>query len=102
MLWSISDDQLVELNGIDYTLYLVFLRYVAVFCAGLTLFNCIFVLPCYLSGEPSRSDKASYPSTVFKITAINITGDEGKLIYIFIITMVITPLFAYYMLRKYR
>lgn len=52
VLWNLTDEKLLQLNGADYTLYLVFLRYTANFFAILTLFNIIFMIPMFVSGEP--------------------------------------------------
>jgi len=54
VLWNLTDEKLLELNGADYTLYLVFLRYNANFFAILTLFNIIFMVPMFVSGEPDQ------------------------------------------------
>jgi hypothetical protein len=52
ILWNLKDSRLLEINGIDYTLYLVMLRYFAVFCAVLTFFNCAVMVPVYMTGHP--------------------------------------------------
>lgn len=56
ILWSLSDEKLIEINGIDYTLYLVFLRYVSYFFAGLTLFNMVCCEPIYMTGSPTPNE----------------------------------------------
>jgi len=52
VLWNIKDQDLIQLNGVDYTLYLVYLRYAAMLFAAVTLFNCLVIMPVYASGEP--------------------------------------------------
>ena len=47
----------VEINGTDYTLYLVFLRYAAFLCSVITMFNAVLMVPLYASGAPSQLDK---------------------------------------------
>jgi Late exocytosis, associated with Golgi transport len=53
VLWNIKDSRLVEINGVDYTLYLVYLRYAATLFAAITLFNCMVMIPIYASGDPT-------------------------------------------------
>lgn len=53
VLWRLSDEKLVAINGTDYTLYLIFLRYCAVFFGCLTVFNLIFMVPIYITGDPA-------------------------------------------------
>jgi len=50
---SIDDEKLLAMNGVDYTLYLVFLRYAAYLFLALTLFDVIFMLAIYASGDPA-------------------------------------------------
>jgi hypothetical protein len=52
VLWNINDKKLIELNGVDYTLYLVYLRYAATMFAVMTAFNCLVMIPVYASGKP--------------------------------------------------
>jgi hypothetical protein len=52
VLRKIDDDKLLAMTGIDYTLYLVFLRYSAYLMGVLTIFGTIFMLPIYASGDP--------------------------------------------------
>lgn len=56
VLWQLDDNRLQEINGSDYTLYLVYLRYASVLCAVITLFNCCVMVPLYASGEPLELD----------------------------------------------
>lgn len=60
VLWKLSDEKLVELNGVDYTLYLVFLRYSAVLCVAFTGWNCCVMIPMYVTGEPVPPSKNTY------------------------------------------
>lgn len=52
VLWNIKDQDLIQLNGVDYTLYLVYLRYAATLFTAITLFNCLVMIPVYASGKP--------------------------------------------------
>lgn len=52
LLWSLNDEKLIEINGFEYTLYLVWLRNLSVFFALITFFNASFMLPTYLTGNP--------------------------------------------------
>jgi len=51
---NIDDEKLLVMNGIDYTLYLVFLRYAAYLFATLSLFGIVFMLGIYASGDPKK------------------------------------------------
>lgn len=44
------------MNGTDYTLYLVFLRYAAIVCLLLTVLNVVLLIPIYVSGDPIYQD----------------------------------------------
>lgn len=55
ILWGLNDDKLIEINGIDYTLYLIFLRYAAVFFGLLTMFNLVCMIPIYATGNYDHS-----------------------------------------------
>ena len=51
ILWNMSDESLLLLNGADYTLYLVFERYAIVFFAMLSFLSLSVFMPIYLSGN---------------------------------------------------
>jgi hypothetical protein len=53
VLWNLTDEKLLEINGADYTLYLVFLRQTAKFFAVVSIFNAIFMIPMFVSGDPA-------------------------------------------------
>ena len=75
VLWNIKDQDLVQLNGVDYTLYLVYLRYAATLFAAITLFNCLVMMPVYASGEPIVNQYLNYTdSTLNEVTVLNITA----------------------------
>jgi len=75
VLWNIKDQDLVQLNGVDYTLYLVYLRYAATLFAAITLFNCLVMMPVYASGDPTVNQFMNYTeSTLNDVTVLNITA----------------------------
>jgi len=43
------------MNGTDYTLYLVFLRYAAWLCLVITAIDIVVFFPLYATGDPIRS-----------------------------------------------
>jgi len=53
VLRNLKDDKILELNGADYTLYLIFLRYTAVLFFVISVYNCIFMIPMYVTGTPA-------------------------------------------------
>ena len=83
ILRKLSDTKLIEINGIDYTLYLIFLRYSAIYFACLTLFNLVCMIPIYATGDPiiSNEGKSQLNSTMDKITLTNITAKHGKMAF---------------------
>lgn len=44
------------MNGNDYTLYLVLLRYSAYLCLFITLMNLVLMIPIYATGDPMPGD----------------------------------------------
>jgi hypothetical protein len=53
VLWRLNDDQIQQMNGTDYTLYLIFLRFSAWFCLVITVLNCLIYIPIYVTGKPN-------------------------------------------------
>ena len=76
VLWNITDDNLIEINGIEYTLYLVFLRYASLFFYAITMLNLVCFIPIYLTGTPNTSPLfiVKYETTMNNITVINVTN----------------------------
>jgi hypothetical protein len=85
VLWSLNDEKLIEINGIEYTTYLVYLRHIAVFFFTLTVFNVTFMVPTYLTGSPPLDPQtnATMPlnTTMDTITELNIEGLKGKVAF---------------------
>ncbi len=52
VLWKLDDDQMQKMNGTDYTLYLVYLRYAAWLCLIITAANFSIIIPIYATGSP--------------------------------------------------
>ena len=77
ILWNLNDEKLVEINGIYYTLYLVLLRYSAVFFGGISIFNLILMVPIYLTGSP----KVKLETVMDNITVEYVTNNSGKLAF---------------------
>lgn len=101
VLWKLNDEKLVELNGVDYTLYLVFLRYSAVLCATFTVFNCFCMIPLYVTGDPETHTSTTYWSTMNVLTLLNITAVKNKMAFTFVVEMVPVAACAFVMLWKY-
>lgn len=75
-----SDAALVEFNGADYTLYLIFERYAAYFFLILSFLSLSVFMPIYLTGtaqaETIADESAEYGySVINKITLLNISID---------------------------
>ena len=56
MVWQLDDDDIQKMNGTDYTLYLVYLRFAAWVCLVITIINCLIMMPLYASGKPKNED----------------------------------------------
>jgi hypothetical protein len=84
VLWKLDDPKLVEINGIDYTLYLIFLRYSAIFFLFLTVFNGVMMLPIYVSGNPTKD-----VISMEKITVLNIQESPKKIIATYFMTLMV-------------
>ena len=102
---SIDDEKLLAMNGIDYTLYLVFLRYAWYLFTVLSVFGIIFLLGIYASGTPTTNNLPSSDtekSGMDVCTVLNITGTQSKLAFVFFVAMFGVPLVAGFWLLKYR
>ena len=81
LLRSLNEDKLLEFNGIDYTLYLVFLRLLSFFFLAITLYNAIVMVPIYLSGENETTN-------MNKITVDHVSGNKQIFSYFAALTIV--------------
>jgi hypothetical protein len=77
------------MNGNDYTLYLVFLRYSAYLCLIITLMNLGLMIPIYASGDPMPDDNylEQNQSSMNRFTILNITASHNKFDFIYGFTM---------------
>jgi hypothetical protein len=91
ILWGLTDEKLIEINGIDYTLYLVYLRYCALYFAALTIYNLIFMIPIYVTGSPAEpeDDIPVSLNAMEKMTVLNVTGRSGKLTYTYFSSLIL-------------
>lgn len=102
VLWRLEDDHIQKMNGIDYTLYLVFLRYAAWLCLVITVIDVVIFFPLYATGHPTSKDKWS---TMNRLTFLNITANDGKCIFVYVFTLLVISALAFLVLywfqRKY-
>ena len=102
VLWRLEDDQIQKMNGTDYTLYLVFLRYAAWLCLVITVIDVLIFFPLYASGDPSSKDKWSTMNT---LTFLNITARDGKCIFVYVFTLLVVSALSFLVIfwfqRKY-
>lgn len=104
-LWHMDDNQLREICGPDYALYLVFLRFTSVLLFVITLFNCVVMVPLYATGEPMASDDFHIVAGMSKMnaaTVLNITARHDKMIFAYICAVVVIPLLPLFMIFKFR
>jgi hypothetical protein len=88
------------MNGTDYTLYLVFLRYAAWLCFFITAIDIGVFFPLYASGDPidKNSDKWS---TMNCLTFLNITANDGKCVFVYVFTLIVITAMSFYALYKF-
>ena len=105
VLWALDDDQLKEICGTDYALYLIFLRMTSFLLLGITLFNSIVMVPIYLTGEPMASDDYRLIDTMSNMnaaTVLNITATHPKMIFAYICAIIVIPASALLMVYSFR
>ena len=93
-----------KMNGTDYTLYLVYLRYAAYFCFVITLINLGVMIPLYVSGEPAQADnwKTLGYSSMNNLTILNITASQDKFDFVYLFTILVVSALAYWMIFLYQ
>ena len=52
ILRRINDEDLKVISGTDGALYIIFIRYAAIFFSIITLINIVLFIPIYCSGDP--------------------------------------------------
>ena len=94
VLWNLTDEKLLELNGADYTLDLVFLRQTAKFFAVVSIYNAIFMIPMFVSGEPAPN--LPLQATIMNtITVINVTDKNGKMMFTYFSSILLMSGFGF-------
>ena len=58
LLKKITDEELKDLTGTDAALYLIFLRYTAVFYFVMLILSIVITIPVYISGNPLHYENA--------------------------------------------
>ena len=102
VLGKLDDDKFKEMNGIDYALYLVFLRYTGYLCGFISIFNVVLMVPLYASGSPSEIDQEQSASTTMNVlTVLNISGRPAKMQFTFFVALFVFPGFALVMIWMY-
>lgn len=101
VLYKLNDDQIQTMNGTDYTLYLIFLRFAAWFCLVIVVINLVLFCPLYATGTPS-SVYANKWSSMNVLTFMNITDDSAKEMFVYVATMLLETSMVVYMLVLYR
>lgn len=102
ILWKIDDKMLLELNGSDYTLYLIFIKHsIGVFLA-LTAFALVFLYPIYASGDPDGGTPDQFQDKMNKLTIGNVSANDGKMVFAYFCAVFIIPIWAAVALWFYR
>jgi uncharacterized sodium:solute symporter family permease YidK len=78
VLRNIDDKTLFRINGADYTMYIVFIRYAASLTIGLSVFALVVLFPFYLTGEmntkyitPFVEDRLDHATVLNVTTSVN-------------------------------
>ena len=69
------------------------------------LFNLVFMLPIYFTGDPIASDDYKTNDELSKFSAatvLNITDTHWKFVFSFVAAVVIIPIFAFFMIYQFR
>lgn len=91
------------MNGTDYTLYLVFLRYAAWVCFVITVIDVVIFFPLYATGDGTTShDSTTQWSTMNTLTFLNITNNDGKCIFVYVFTLLVISALSLIMLYWFR
>lgn len=89
------------MNGSDYTLYLVFLRYVSYLCAVLAIFDVCLFIPLYWTGTTAFNTEKDW-SSMNVLTFMNITANPYRQIFVYIFTLFVEAALAFTCLYLYR
>ena len=100
-----TDNDLKVIAGTDAALYVIFLRYSAIFFFMITLFNFLTFMPIYVTGDPKTvqdiQDSNHDTIVIALMTAINITGNSIKQQIIFILMMLVYSVGAFMLMFFY-
>jgi membrane protease YdiL (CAAX protease family) len=96
VLWTLDDDRLLKLVGMDYTMYLIFLRHSSLLFFGLTVFASIFLVPIYGSGTYNQLNHS-----MDQFTIKNIKDQQNKLVFAYFVALLGVPLTAASVLYQY-
>ena len=104
-LWHVQDEDLKDICGVDYALYLIFLRYTSQLLLLITVFNMVIMVPLYVTGEPMESDDYRLLETISDMTAgtiLNVTANRGKMIFAYFCAVFLIPSLAFGMIYQFR
>lgn len=103
-MWNLGDNKLLEINGVDYTLYLLMLRYFALFYVCVTAFNACVMMPIYLTGHPFTSNNTTQKlnTTMDEITVINVAAVDWKVNFSYFVSIMIVSSLFVVMIQKLR
>ena len=104
-MWNLGDDQVQQICGSDYALYLVFLRMTSYLLLAICIFNACIMVPLFMTGDPMPSDDVDLNplmSNMNRATVLNISASPNKMVFAYIVAIVIIPGFAFFMVHKFR
>ena len=102
ILYKTSDEDMKIISGTDGALYVMFLRFVSLLFLVLTVVNCIFIIPIYISGDPSPKQLAAlYQQNqtyydLYKVTVINISDNGTKVAGTFSLIVLLTSTMSFF------
>ena len=103
LIRKIDDTKLQRICGTDIALYLVWLRYTAIFFGLISVIN-VGIIWLYIDGKPTSIDDYKLNdnlSVMQAITILNITANKYKVVLVFFNSLIIVTGMAFFFLFKY-
>ena len=105
VLQKLDDHRLLKLIGIDFTLYLVFLRHSGIFFLVLSLIVGVCHVPVYESGSPlvppgPKGSTFGISISMDTFTILNVTDRHWKLVFSFYSALLFIPVATIHALNE--
>lgn len=95
MIYRTDDEKLLNMNGFDFFVFLVFQRQIAYILTFVGVFGLVFLMPVYWTGDPLiKSKRVQSINNLNTFTILNVTANNSKIVYTYFVAMFIIPLFV--------